>query len=601
MGSGEPDAPPNEESPDSVLPVSKDVPATTSAIRPKPPNSVLPVSKDVPTITSDIRPKPLHEESPVLPTSKGVPANPSIRKQRANPVRPIEADRSDQRYSIALSLLDFVMADRDKAIFEAHHATDTDENQPPYRATVFWPVLVAAEERLYPMVRASYGASARRCHSPLYFLKSDTEQYAGAAWFWLGRALMEANLPALGHDGNLDVWRDKWQSRGVPKRIAAVMGGRSQSYLTHVRSIACIGFDTTYGNMVLCIESTRPMGFAKACLTSRGGEGTVPKLLEINVVDRVRDHSDFWTWVLNTTWPWVTAAVTIASGAGWLHEKGVTDGAQHWLVVVAPFIPPATLAVVGLAFFPVQKVAAESSHFEERLQRFCSHWQHFWLLVIASYLWVSLRVGREITSELEERLWNVAITVVLLFAVDSLFGCYACLTRFSHDERASAGKVPHVRPYGRFLVFALGLPLISSQIVSTIPPGIAGIALAVALCLLVGRLDSPLIGTPATVIAGLYLNAVLMPLSCFLSCAANSQKVKAVIPYVELATTISRGLSVVLTVALFITVGWLIQGRAFERYLFNLEPVSLAVPRRTLIEAMKKLRERRKKRASKAD
>lgn len=538
----------------------------------------------------------------VSPISHDVPAMESIFRPKTN-VRPVDADRSDQRYSIALSLLDFVMAVGDNAIFEAHHSSDSEEGEPPYRATVFWPVRVGSEERLYPMVRARYGGNSRKCQSPLYFLKSETEPYAGAAWFWLGRALTEVKLPALGPGGTLDSWRQKWQSHGVPQRIAQVMGGRPQSYLTKVRSIACIGFDTTYGNMVLCIESTRPFGFVEDCLTPRAKSAydTVNKLLETHVVDRVRDHSDFWTWGLNTIWPWVTAVTAILPNAWSLYVKGETGNAGRWFARLAPFVPMATLAFAGLGFFPVRKVASESSHFEERLQMFVTRWQHFWLFVTASYLCIGLRQTAEIARQLPERLWNVGIAIFLLAAVDSLFGCYACLTRFSHNGRGNVGNVPHVRPYGRLLVLALGLPLLLSEHVVFTSP--AGIAFAVALCLLVGRLDSPLIGTPPAVIAGLYLNAVLVPLSCFLSFAASNAEIQKIFPHVELVTSISRGLSVVLTVALFITVGWLIQGRAIERYLFNLEPVSLAVPRRTFIEAIKeKLRERQeKKRASETE
>jgi hypothetical protein len=49
----------------------------------------------------------------------------------------------------------------------------------------------------------------------------------------------------------------------------------------------------------------------------------------------------------------------------------------------------------------------------------------------------------------------------------------------------------------------------------------------------------------------------------------------------------ARLLCVPLTIMLFVVVRWIVQGRAMERYLLNVERLARVVPRRTFMEALK--------------
>jgi hypothetical protein len=180
-----------------------------------------------------------------------------------------------------------------------------------------------------------------------------------------------------------------------------------------------------------------------------------------------------------------------------------------------------------------------------------------------------------------------------------LFACYVCFTRFAApgEPVAQQEAAAQVGPLIILACVAVGFIGVIDSPLRVFP---AGVLLAVGFCLLIGRLDSRLIGTPPYLVTALYMNAVLYPLSCVLcmlqsmaSSATHAPDSKAN-PEIDLltahlsnATMGARLLCVPLTIMLFVVVRWIVQGRALERYLLNVERLARVVPRRTFMEALK--------------
>jgi hypothetical protein len=536
---------------------------------------------------SSLTPAPGITVSAIRPTPKYSP-------------RPADIDppSKDQRYSIAISLLEYVMAANEKAVFNGRHQND-HSGVSPYRATIFWPVKAAdKKERLYPFLRAHFGGAPRDCASPHYFFKSESEHYAGAAWFYHGTPLIDFNLPTLiDGDENAETWRTAWCKRGVPERIANGIGEAVGSYLKRVRSVACISAETAYGPLVLAIESTRENGFTEDCLTAhaRNRYKNVGQLLA-HLPSRVKDHRDFWTWALGRFGRWRALATLLSAlpGASLVLNNWFRFAAPNlaaWVSVYSRLLLPATLLILGFRSLPDKKYCWHPPSAGARIDRFISHWQHVWIFLLVGHTSVAVRLIPNLISNVP--VGRIALELVasgfLLLAARSMFGCYLCLTHFPQPTDDSTGieQAPSIPTSVNAIVFLLGgLSVFNDTPLRTCP---AAAMLGVILCMLTGRLDSRIMGTPISLVVGLYIAALMYPIGCvFAQGAAPGDVQKENLAIVDVVVNIVNVSAVPLTVILFAVVTWLIHGRAIERYLLNLEKLTSMVPRRTLSEAWQK-------------
>jgi hypothetical protein len=517
------------------------------------------------------------------------------RRREAGRPREAQPASSYPQYSVAMDLVETFMAQDHRALFRARHPDDPP-HAAPYRATVFWPVrLENGKERLYPFMRARFGGTVSECDSSLYFRRKSGEQYAGTAWFSLDRAIRDLNLPTLQDCGDDETWREAWHRGGVPRRITQAMATHEKAYLTRVRSLVCIGTETPYGPIVLCIESVRKDGFADEHLTdyAKRRYGDVGVMLT-DIPRRVSDRSDFWTWIVNEVASfafWITAATSIPV-LGWL-LKTLFDSVHlkaAWAYL--PLAHPLAL-LLALGLMPHNHREGEDSPSERRITKFIERWRYAWTCLLFSQLGLSLRAFPKFSARLPEPMLQFLVPFTVTGAAYFIFGSYLCLTRFPKDPKKTqftdveqATAVP-----SSVYVFAIAMFLVSFCKVPLLWVCPASIALGVALCLLAGRFDSYLIGTPKRLVSLLYLGALLYPLSCMLASlhqfAASDPKLDDLAAMIQPALEFTYVISLPLTAVLFAVVCWSVRGRVLERYFANIERVGTAAPRGTLRDAIK--------------
>ncbi|HKP57034.1 MAG TPA: hypothetical protein VJV78_09950, partial [Polyangiales bacterium] len=208
-----------------------------------------------------------------------------------------------------------------------------------------------------------------------------------------------------------------------------------------------------------------------------------------------------------------------------------------------------------------------------RLSRFTAYWARAWMLSIAGLgcMAVATAVRSDpMPDELRQALFVLAM-LLKTAAAYSVLATFFCIARFSRDPGASPSYSIPPRVTAVFVLLAIAVGTFVLVGKGDDPAAQAGRAInsaisGVALCLLVGRLDSHLIGVPGAIMALLYLNAVAHAVCGF---ATNN---------------ISAGILIArlpLDVLLMAVVAWAIQGRALERYLTYVAEVSGLVPRDT--------------------
>jgi hypothetical protein len=512
--------------------------------------------------------------------------------------------------ALALDLLSFVMAGGARALFRGRAEGSKEDWDIPYRATVFWPVRASegGEERLYPFLRARFGEVPRECKSPLYFLRR--EIFAGAAWATINDLIVRENLPALADCGNdYDTWRRRWlDDVKVDERIINMMG-RETGYATRVRSLACVGMQTSYGPIVLCIDSVRQGAFETRWLTEHAVRRyeKLSKILGEVVPDRVTRHRDFWTWAVQELRRWRLVLLSALGVMSWL--KFATDvlgvsslpaqlgrmlpalgsmGAMSWAVTYA----------LLLALLPTQQDIPPASPLAVKVTLFVRWWRGVWLFSCLAHVAAALREFEAIRTTAVGALLSVAAPILLLIASCLVLACCSglggfVLQRMHLGERSeeapqsmSLGTPLHVLA----LVIILGIVSLIASIgeyakwfgggawLECLRACPAIIMYSVALCLLVGRIGSRLMGTPTLVSAFLYLNAILWPLSNVFGTAKGSVGARIATGIITTSCLLSH-------VLLFVVVLWAIQGRGIERYLRSIEDIAWRVPWRSLKDA----------------
>ena len=528
--------------------------------------------------------------------------------------RPAQIDRPQReypQYAIALSVLDFLMAEGSRAIFKRRHdAENRSVEESPYRATVFWPVRVGDHDRLYPFVRARLGGVPVPSEAPIYFLKDEAEAFAGAAWAILGTPIRSTVLPPRTVLGDT-AWRAAWHELGVPLRVSQQMGHNPHSYIRKVRSIACIGAQTIYGPIVVVVESTRASGFDGKYLTDYALQkfGKVGVALK-QIPEQVGGHADFWTWSLRLGRGWrapVAAVVALLGVVGPLIRDfwGTLGKREPLVALYTPWVLPVCFVLLAFGFVPNMRPTDTAAAVSPRVEAFLRRWKRVWLLLTIAHVVIGMLTLQHgllaewlVPRARAQGLLQGAAALSVLGAAYYTFSCYLCLvhaTDSSEREYPMEGGPPSNTPIVALLIVVFFGSLIFGN--SLTMALLCGVVFSVAACLLAGRLDSRLMGTPGVLVAALYLYAVTFPISYCAWCHKEGNVIARLAGAGGHADAIAGAMSVCsvpLVAGLFAVVAWLIHGRTLERYLLNIERVALLVPRRSLRSVWQEVQRRTK-------
>jgi phosphoserine phosphatase len=523
------------------------------------------------------------------------------------PMRPdgIDPPWRDARAAIARDILELLMASGKRAIFKRRLDGGQLTLETPYRATAFWPVPGGGQERLYPFLRAEFGSHVVECTSNVYFTAG--EAFAGLAWQEIGQPIVKMGLTPLGTGPDaMAKWRKGLEAEGVPSRITRLIG-KDTGYSTRVRSLACVGVQSPYGPIVFCIDSVRDDAFAPSSFTGPGDrtyrrsddEWAINNLLGRAIPERVVHQRDFSVWARQNCKRLSAIVVGLCAIVALLaHALNLADAVSSapWVVAakqlvaarpqsIASWSCVAVFCLLALGFIPYRYRTAGYSQNAERIVGFVQRWTIVWVLTSLTY------IAKAVSNQDAAHWTFIASGLLSLGTSCYVLGCYFCLIRFSQDEAETSALVV-VPPWVGAPLLALAGQVLFYQDVPFVRDCVPAIALSLSLGLLAGRLDSRLIGLPNILVATMYLNVILLPLSSALSCLDNLTAGKMAIPTstsAAMASTLHDGVRITLAsvglarlpleLLLFVSVLWCVRGRALERYLTYIEQVATSAPR----------------------
>jgi hypothetical protein len=498
--------------------------------------------------------------------------------------------------ALAAAVLRVLMARAEgNALFRRRPDGDPSPNSDsPYRATAFWPVEQHDGYTLYPFLRYRYGESLQPCDSALSFAHG--ERFAGEAWrcignLEIGELIVDDDLPSLEDCGNdRATWHAQWIAKRVPESIAYRMGHGSR-YAEQVRSLACIGVRSSYGPIVFVIDSVRKNAFAEQYLTDRAKKLTdqqpnnrLKVLLRCVLRSRVTGHKDYWMWLSEqaarrrTRLSILLGVFTGLVGLLRFLPTSFKQGVEAAVATSAfAFLPSVTLGLSALVLLilsaigmmPQEDDLAGNRDIRKRSELYMRRWSAAWLTWVTSIALSAVAAAVQ-ASHLGKHGFpylasNVLAALFAIFSAYWILGTYFCIDRFM---RSRSGRTPVDIP-GQVTTAFVGIGILAAVLnawPAAAPLGqcLVAVMSAVSLCLLVGRLDSRLVGAPGIVIAALYAGAILHGLCAFAS---------------EPIASLLCGLRLPLDVLLFSVVLWTVQGRALERYLTYVTEVASNVPR----------------------
>jgi hypothetical protein len=293
-------------------------------------------------------------------------------------------------------------------------------------------------------------------------------------------------------------------------------------------------------------------------------------------------HVDFWTWLKQMNPGRATVVTTgvaaVASVGLELAKYIVGEGrttalslgrlfVNHGVSIALTLAWLVPLMMVFFGLLPSYEESARSNSQpdivkprRERLSLFTRRWAMAVWFGIVSLAVLTVSAWFEIDRRTVDicKLLKVIATILQAAAAYSFLATFYAIARCSRDISGEVSTFVPERANAMILVTAfaafvlvlldnLGVPYALSAghcLISALT--------SITLCLLVGRLDSELIGVPGTVMSFLYLDAVAHAV-----CAFADPQTLAVVLLVRLP----------LDVLLMAVVKWAIEGRALERYL----------------------------------
>lgn len=162
-------------------------------------------------------------------------------------------DRPARQKRIAIQVLQYLM--NSTFTIPANHGQTIPDKVSPYRATIMWAGTGRERKRIRPRMRAGFKGEPAEVQTKVYFKENDP--IAGIAWSTPSLIQIRDDLLSLADcNNNRDNWRSEWVKRGVPGVVVDHLG----EYMTHVRSMLCLGIKFDGMIFVVSIDSV----FARA-------------------------------------------------------------------------------------------------------------------------------------------------------------------------------------------------------------------------------------------------------------------------------------------------------------------------------------------------